>query len=381
MQTGNTNIDKKEQLPFRGMGYLGLKKLDWYIIKKFLSTFFFAIMILAVISCVIDYSEKVDNIVSKKAPFMTVVNYYKDFIPHITALLFPLFIFIATIFFTSKLAYKSEVIAMLSSGVSFQRFLRPYFIGGGFLCLVSLIANHWIIPVANKERIAFEDKYINDDNFKYGSDNMHLGISRDRYVYLQNYNFGNNTGNHFTEEKVKGTFLKEKLMADNVSYDTTKKIWHLHNVFIRTNDTDKESIFKVMDTAIKYPFAPIDLNRTDAIKEALTTPELDRYIATEQLHGRENLSFYYVEKERRTAQPFAGLILTIIGVCIASRKIRGGSGFHLALGIVISAVYIMFLQTSTTFATKASLNPLIAVWIPNVIFGCLAFYLYRRQVK
>mgnify|MGYP001548892633 CR=1 FL=1 len=135
-----------------------IKKFDWYIIKKFLSTFFFAIMILAVISCVIDYSEKVDNFVSKKAPLMAIVNYYKDFIPHITALLFPLFIFIATIFFTSKIAYKSEVIAILSSGVSFQRFLRPYLIGGGFLCLVSLVANHWIISIANKERISFEDK-------------------------------------------------------------------------------------------------------------------------------------------------------------------------------------------------------------------------------
>src|ERR1043165_6756600 len=138
---------------------MGIKKLDWYIIKKFLSTFFFAIMVLAVISCVIDYSEKVDNIVSKKVPFAEVVNYYKNFIPHITALLFPLFIFIATIFFTSKIAYKSEIIAILASGISFQRFLRPYLIGGGFLCLVSLIANHWLIPMANKQRIDFENTY------------------------------------------------------------------------------------------------------------------------------------------------------------------------------------------------------------------------------
>jgi len=369
------------KLPFRGWGYLGIKKLDVYIIKKFFSTFFFAIMILAVISCVIDYSEKVDNIVSKKAPLVAVMNYYKDFVPHITALLFPLFIFIATIFFTSKIAYKSEIIAMLSSGVSFQRFLRPYFIGGGFLCLVSLIANHWIIPVANKERIAFEDKYINDDNFKTASDNMHLGISKDTYVYLQNYNYGNNTGTHFTEERIEGILLKQKLMADNVTYDTTKKVWHLHNIVIRTNDSTKETIKRIPEMEKKYPFTPGDLNRTDAIKEALTTPELNRYIATEQLHGRENLNFYYVEKERRTAQPFAGIILTIIGACIASRKIRGGSGLHLAIGIVISAVYIMFLQTSTTFSTKANLNPFIAVWIPNVIFGVLAYYLYRRQVK
>ena len=360
---------------------MGIKKLDWYIIKKFLSTFFFAIMVLAVISCVIDYSEKVDNIVSKKAPLLTVINYYKNFIPHITALLFPLFIFIATIFFTSKIAYKSEIIAILASGVSFQRFLRPYIIGGGFLCLISLIANHWLIPMANKQRIDFENTYINDANFRYASDNLHLGLSKDTYVYIQNFSFANYTGNRFTAEKIQNRQLKEKVMADYIVYDTIKKTWKLHNVVIRTNDTLKETLKKIPEMEVKYAFTPADLNRTDAIKEALTTPQLTSYIEQEKLRGRENLSFYYVEKARRTAQPFAALILTIIGACIASRKIRGGSGFHLALGIAISAVYIMFMQTSTTFATKSNLNPTVAVWIPNIIFGCFAFYLFRRQVK
>lgn len=362
-------------------GWKLIKKLDWYIIGKFLSTFFFAIMVLAVISCVIDYSEKVDNLVSKKAPLSAILTYYKDFVPHITALLFPLFIFIATIFFTSKLAYKSEIIAILSAGVSFQRFLRPYLIGGGFLCLVSLVANHWIIPNANKERIAFEDKYINDDNFRFVSDNLHMGISKDTYLYLQGYNFSNSTGTRFTEEKISGTLLKEKIMAEYVIYDSLKKIWHLHNVVIRTNDSDRETLKNLPELERKYPITPSDLNRTDAIKEALTTPELEHYIATEQLHGRENLNSYYIEKHRRSAQPYAGFILTIIGACLASRKVRGGSGLHLALGIMISAIYIMFLQLSTTFATKSSLDPQIAVWIPNFIFTVFAYILYRRQVR
>ncbi len=361
--------------------YTGLKKLDVYIIGKFLSTFFFAIMVLAVISCVIDYSEKVDNIVQKKASAWTVFIYYKNFIPHITALLFPLFIFIATIFFTSKIAYKSEIIAILAAGVSFQRFLRPYIVGAGILCTISLVANHWIIPNANKERIAFEDTYINDNNFKYVGENTHLGISKDRYAYLQSYNYNTNTGNRFTIEKINGTMLEEKLMAEYVTYDTAKKIWHLHNVMIRKNDSINESVQMLPEMDAKYPFTPADLNRTDAIKEALTTPELNVYIARERLRGRENLNSYFIEKERRTASPFAGFILTMIGACIASRKIRGGSGLHLAIGIVISAVYIMFLQVSTTFATKAAISPLLAVWIPNIIFGALAFYLYRRQVK
>ncbi len=358
-----------------------MKKLDWYIVKKFLTTFFFAIMILAIISCVIDYSEKVDNIVSKKAPLSVVVNYYKNFVPHITALLFPLFIFIATIFFTSKMAYKSEIIAILSSGVSFGRFLRPYMIGGGFLCLVSLVSNHWIIPVANKQRIDFENTYINDANFRYASDNLHLGIAKGTYVYLQNFNYNNFMGNRFCVEKIEGTLLKEKLMADYVTYDTVKKVWHLHSVVIRTNDSLYEKLDKVPEMIVEYPFTPFDLNKGDAIKEALTTPQLDKYIATEKLRGQENLNTYYIERERRTSQPFAGFILTIIGACIASRKIRGGSGFHLALGIALSAIYIMFQQLTNTFATKSTLDPLIAVWIPNMIFAVVALVLYLRQSR
>jgi len=358
-----------------------MKKLDWYIIRKFLSTFFFAIMILAVISCVIDYSEKVDNIVQKHAPFMVVANYYKNFIPHITALLFPLFIFIATIFFTSKLAYKSEIIAILSSGVSFPRFIRPYVIGAGFLCLVSLVSNHWIIPVANKQRIDFEDTYINDGNFRYASDNLHLGISKGVFIYLQNFNFGNYIGNRFCVEKISGTTLKEKLMADYVVYDTVKKIWQMHNVVIRTNDGLHEKLVKVPEMSVAYPFSPRDLNRGDAIREALTTPQLNEYIKEEQLRGTENLNNFFIEKERRTAQPFAGFVLTIIGACIACRKIRGGSGFHLALGIAISAIYVMFMQLSATFATKANLDPMIAMWIPNFIFGAVALVLYRKQLQ
>ena len=358
-----------------------IKKLDWYIIKKFLTTFFFAIMILVVISCVIDYSEKVDNIVQKKAPLMVVLNYYKNFIPHITALLFHLFIFIATIFFTSKLAYKSEIIAILSSGVSFQRFLRPYFIGAGFLCIISLIANHWIIPLANKQRVAFEDKYINDGNYRYPGENVHLAIAKDAYIYIQSFNFSTARGVHFTAEKRTGTLLTEKLMAEDINYDSVKKTWHLHNVLVRRNDTLKESITRIAEMEIKYPFTPGDLNKNEALKEALTTPELIAFIATEKLRGRENLNMFYVEKDRRTSQPFAGLILTVIGACLASRKIRGGGGFHLALGIAISAIYVMFMQLSTTFATKASLDPLIAVWIPNFLFAAIAYYLYRRQVR
>ena len=358
-----------------------LKKLDRYIIGKFLSTFFFAIMILAVISCVIDYSEKVDNFVSKKVPTHEILMYYADFVPHITALLFPLFLFISTIFFTSKLAYKSEIIAMLAAGVSFPRFVRPYIVGGGAMCLLSLLANHYLIPIANKNRVHFEDTYINENNYISAGDNIHLGISKNTYIYMQTFNNNSRQGSHFTLEKFEGTLLKEKLTADWIVYDTAKKIWHLNNVIIRTNDTASETLRHIASMDEKYPFVPADMVKNEAIKEGLTTPQLNKYIASEELKGRENLNAFFVEKERRSAQPFAALILTIIGVCIASKKIRGGSGFHLALGIVISAVYIMFLQTGTTFATKSNLSPFLSVWIPNIVFAGVAWGLYRRQVR
>jgi lipopolysaccharide export system permease protein len=334
-----------------------------------------------VIACVIDYSEKVEDFVEKKAPAMAILNYFKNFIPHISALLFPLFIFIATIFFTSKLAYKSEIIAILASGVSFQRFLRPYVIGAAFLCCISLLANHWVVPNANKQRLAFEDKYIHSAAIM-SDRNVHLRLSKELYIFMQSYDYTANVGYRFTAEKIDGVTLKEKLMAERASYDSVKKIWTLYGVTIRKNDGLKESLEFVPELKQKYPnFKPADLEEDDAIKEALNTAELNRYIEREKLRGRETLNFFFVEKHRRTAQPFAGFILTIIGVCIASRKVRGGSGLHLALGIVISATYIMAMQLSTTFSTKGGLNPLIAVWIPNMIFGIIGAYLYRRQIK
>lgn len=357
-----------------------MKKLDKYIIKKFLGTFFYAIMILAVIACVIDYSEKVEDFVKKQVPTSEILTYFSNFVPHITALLFPLFIFIATIFFTSKMAYKSEIIAILASGVSFQRMLVPFLMASGLLCTISLIANHYIVPAANKERIAFEDKYLHY-NAQSSDKNVHLRLGENLYVYIQNYDYSSNFGYRFTAETIEGTHLKEKILADRVSYDSVKKVWMLYGVKIRTNDSLNETFEQKAEMEKTYPFTPHDLDEDEMIKDALTTPQLNKYIAREKLRGRETLSFFYVEKYRRTAQPFAAMILTIIGVCIASRKIRGGSGLHLALGIVISALYIMAMQLTNTFATKSGLDPLLAVWIPNIIFGILAGYLFWKQVK
>ncbi len=354
--------------------------IDSFILKKFLSTFFFAIMILAVIACVIDYSQKVDYFVENKAPAGPIAFYFLNFVPHIVALLFPLFIFIATIFFTSKMAYRTEIIATLAAGVSFRRFLRPYLAGSIILGGVALVANHWIVPMANKNIVHFHELYIWPK--KVASDNnVHLRLSPHLYVYIENYNYSENTGRHFTAETVNGIQLKEKIMADRASYDTLKKAWTLSNVVIRKNDGLKETLELVPELTRKFPFTPKDLDDDGRSRETMTTPELVRFTEREKQRGRESVNFYLIEQHKRTAQPFAGFILTMIGACIASRKVRGGSGLHLALGIVISALYMLFFQFTQTFSTNAGLSPLIAVWIPNAIFGVVALLLFRRKVN
>lgn len=345
-----------------------------------MSTFFFAIMILAVIACVIDYSQKVDYFVEHKAPAGPIAFYFLNFIPHIVALLFPLFIFIATIFFTSKMAYRTEIIAMLAGGVSFRRFLRPYIAGSIILGIIALVANHWIVPMANKNINEFHVLYIWPK--KLASDNnVHLRLSPNLYVYIENYNYGENFGRRFTAEVVDGIQLKEKVMADRASYDTLKKEWKLTNVVIRKNNGLRETLEVKPEMVRKFPFTPKDLDDDGRSRETMTTPELVTFTERERQRGRESVNFYLIEQHKRTAQPFAGFILTMIGVCIASRKVRGGSGLHLALGIVISAMYMLFFQFTQTFSTNAGLSPLIAVWIPNAIFGVVALVLFRRQVK
>ena len=356
------------------------KIIDSFILKKFLSTFLFSIMILALIACVIDYSQKVDDLVQNKAPWSAIFFYFLNFIPHITAMLFPLFIFLATIFFTSKMAYKTEIIAIFSSGMSFKRFLRPYIVGSIILGIVSLIANHWVVPMANKNINEFQTNYIWSKKISAPS-NLHLRLSPKLYVYIANFNYTQNTGYNFTAEKINGTLLEEKIIAKQAKYDSTEKMWILTDVSIRTNDGLKETLKTEKEIKKKYPFSPLDLDDDDRVSSAMTTPELIKYTEVQETRGRENVNFYLIERYKRSAQPFAGFVLTIIGVCIASRKIRGGSGLHLVIGIVISALYMLFLQFTQTFSTNAGLSPLIAVWIPNMIFGILAIILYARQVK
>ncbi len=354
-----------------------LTRLDKYVLKNFLATFFFLLLAFSAIAIVIDFTEKINDFVKKKVPVGEILLYFRDFLPYILALLFPVFIFVAVIFFTSRLANRSEVIAMLCSGMSFKRFLRPYFIGAAIISFILLIANHYIIPVANKGRLRFEEKYLWDKAYSY-SDNFHMRISPTEYIYMQSYNPESRLGYRFSYEKMEGTLMKQQITAERCEYDSINKLWKLSEVVVHTNDSLRESMKRYPTYSTVFNFAPGDIVERREGKQMMTTPVLNAFIKRELEKGSENLNEYFIEKHRRTAAPFSSFVLSIIGACIASRKVRGGSGIHLAVGLMISAVYIFLMQFTTMFSMKGSLHPMLSVWIPNMLFTILAGYIYKK---
>lgn len=360
-----------------------MTKIDWYILKKFLGTFFYAIMILTVISVVIDITEKIDDFISHNLSVSYIVtHYYFGFIPYIVAMLFPLFIFIAVIFFTSKMAYRLEIMAVLSSGVSFARYLRAYWIGGIMLALLLGYANESVVPRANKIRTKFENTYVHSSG--PGSDirtNIHMRVDTQTYISMNSFYPGNDYATGFILERIEGQKLLVKLESFSVTWDSTKQVWKTSRAVVREMGEMKLLVRSITDTTLDINLKPQDLLVNSDAQETMTTAELNKYIAGQELRGTGGLNYLYVEKYQRVASAFAVIILTLIGAVIASRKVRGGSGLHLALGIVISVTYILFMRFSTTFSVKGTLNPLLAVWIPNFIFAGLTVWLYRRAQK
>lgn len=359
-----------------------MKKIDWYILRKFLGTFFYAILLFIVISVVIDITEKINDFIGNHLSIYEIIfKYYIGFIPYIAALLFPLFIFLSVIFFTSKMAYRTEIVAILSSGVSFNRFLRAYWVGAILLALLLGCSNQLVIPVANRVRTAFENKYINNKRMANAVNNVHLRIDTLSYITMNTYFPIDKYASGFLLDKIRADTLLSVLEASTLTWDSSGKDWKASQAIVRDFHGLRQTVRLVPDTALKLALEPGDLIRENNIIESMTTPELNRFIARQRLRGAEGLNYLYVEKYRRTASAFAVVILSLIGVAIASRKIRGGSGLHLALGIVISSAYIIFMQFSTTFSVKGNLPPLLSVWIPNFIFAGVAFWLYRKAPK
>jgi lipopolysaccharide export system permease protein len=367
-----------------------MKKLDWYILKKFLSTFFFAIFLFTVIAVVIDISEKADDFVKSQLGFRKIVmDYYLGFVPHIVALLFPLFVFIAVIFFTSKMAGRSEIVAILASGTTFNRWLRPYWAGGLLLAGLLWVGNAYVIPKAEKIRGNFEAKYI-DANSSYenlaksrssSAADLYYRIDSFTYAGISNYDTTYKRGGPVFLDRIVNNQLVRSIRAENLYWDTASKKWKLQTVLHRELNGMHEKVYMIPNETMNFDFTPVDLRKDKYTKDKLSSPELKRLIRLEELRGSEDLNELKVEQGRRDATPVTVLLLTLIGAVVAGRKVRGGSGVHLAIGFITAALFILTDRFSTIFSTKGNLPPTLAAWIPNIIFVFVAIELYRRAPK
>ena len=332
-----------------------LARLDWYILKKFFVTFIFCMLLFTVIAVAVDSSEKTDDFV--KAGLTThqiIFDYYVGFVPFIWGLLYPLFVFIAVIFFTSKMALQSEVIAILASGVTYQRWLRPYVVGGFFFALVLWFANRYVIPRANEIRSNFQAKYLDRNDFQHTTGTYYMRADANTYIGVKDYDTTTKQASSFFLERVKGDKVYYNLRANAMRWDAKKNHWVLTDAVERTIDTMQEHVKRHKQLYINLNLKPADLRRDDYLKDKLTTPELRRFINAEEARGIEGLNTLKVEQYRRSATPFTVLLLTMIGAVIAGRKTRGGSGLHLAIGIGIAAIFILSDRFSTDFLSRAT---------------------------
>ena len=362
-------------------------KIDWYILKKLLVTFFFCMMLFTLIAVAVDSSEKTDDFVSTGLSTMQIIKqYYFGFVPFIWGLLFPLFVFIAVIFFTSRMATRSEIIAILASGTSYNRMLRPYLVGGFILATILWLGNRYVIPRANEIKSQFQATYFDKNDPTKGQAGLcrncfYLRIDPNTYIGIKYYDTASKAASSFFLDRVKNNKVVYNVRATSIRWDTAANKWKLYNATIRTIDSMSEKVKQYPEVTMTMSLKPEELRKDEYLKDKLNTPELAAFIRREEVRGREGLSTLKVEKYRRTATPATVLLLTLIGVIIASRKNRGGSGMHLALGIIIASLFIISDRFSTVFATKSSFHPLLAAWLPNIVFSAVAYWMYRRTPK
>ena len=349
-----------------------MKKLDLYIIRKFLGTFFFSLVLILCIVVVFDLSEKLEKFLENEAPVKAIVfDYYKNFIPYFANVFSSLFTFISVIFFTSKMAYDSEIIAILSTGISFRRFLFPYLMSATVIAILSFLLGAFIIPNANEKRIEFEKQYMGK-RYANKEQNIHRQIAPGTYIYMSSYSVASNVGYDFSIENFRGDTLINKLTSSRITWDKENKKWVIHNWKLREIEGDKETYTTGQKLDTVMAFQPSEFSENPKkIREQLTFPEL----------GSSNVIEFQIEKYKMIANAFATFILTFIGVSISSRKIRGGMGLHLGIGLLISFSYILFMQFSTVFATNGNMNPLLAVWLPNILFAIIGVFVYRTAPK
>jgi lipopolysaccharide export system permease protein len=363
---------------------LRIKIIDIYIIKKFLGTFFFALVLILTIAVVFDFTEKIDDFMENHAPVKAIIfDYYFNFIPYFATLFAPLFVFISVIFFTSKMAVNTEIIAILNSGMSFRRMMWPYFLSSFFIAILTFLLTNFVIPHANLLRMGFENKYYRHPSMRMGVvSNYHRQVYKNVYAYMEMYYPESQSGRNFSLERFDDSgHLESKLMAPMVKWDTIIRKWSASNYYIRDIHGINDSIIKGLRIDTTLSVTPEDFAREPDFVGTMTYHELNDYISLLKLQGSDELKLYMIEKQRRYSTSFAVFILTLIGVSLSSQKVRGGIGMQIGVGLALSFSYILFMQFASQFSLKGNLDPMLALWIPNLLYSIIALFLYRIAPK
>lgn len=370
---------KNREMPQLHLGK-PLKIIDIYILKKFLGTYFLATALLLLVIAMFDITEKLDAFLT--APLKeTLFDYFASFLPYFANMLSPLFVFISVIFFTTKIADNSEIIAMLSSGITFRRLLRPYMIGAAIIATMTFMLSNYIIPPTNKNRIAYTNKYVRNKAVSYGTD-IQLMVRPGEVAYFSRFDNTIKQGFRFSLDKFDGKVLVSRLTANSVEYDTTRMYhWKLRDYMIRDFDGMNEKIRKgpTLDSII--PIEPKDFLISANDQEMLTTPQLTEYIEKQKMRGVANIKNFEIEKEKRIAETAAAFILTLIGMSLSSKKVKGGMGLNIGIGLTLSFSYILFSTITSSFAINGYTSPAVAMEIPNVVYLIIGIVLYRRASK
>lgn len=359
-----------------------MKIIDRYILKKFLGTFFFMLAVIMSIAIVFDISEKLEKFMTNDAPFLKIVfNYYLNFVFYYGNLFSSLLIFLSVLLFTSQMAQRTELVAIFASGVSFRRFLYPYFIGATILVGVSIYFTHYQLPIANKTRLQFEEEYLRKQ-FRISDKNLHRQYAPGNIAYFESFSTINNVGYKFSiEQWGDDGKLSSKLLADRARFDSITGKWVIENYYIREFSDSIETVRRGSKIDTLLALKPSDFGQRISVASTMGYTELNDFIEAERKKGSDKTVHYEIEKHQRTSYPFATYILTIIGVSIASRKNRGGIGAHLAVGVLIAVSYIFAMKVTTVAATNAGLNPLLAVWLPNIIYFFISIIVFTKAQK
>ena len=359
-----------------------MKRIDRYIIAKFLGTYFFSIVLIISIGVVFDYNENIDRFTESQAPWKAIImQYYLNFIPYYANLFSALFVFISVIFFTTKLADRSEIIAMISAGISRRRLLMPYMISAAIIAGMTFYLGAEVIPRSSVKRLAFENTYKKRVKNPTYAEKVQLQVDTGVIAYMEHFDGMSKTGMHFSLDKFENKKLVSHLSANTAIYDTLSDVryqWHLRDVTIRELRGMREKItnYNQIDSIIRME--PRDFLFIRNQQETMTNAELKDYIEKQRNRGSGNLSIFEVEYYKRFASPFAAFILSTIGMALSSRKRKGGMGFSLGIGIALSATYILLQGISATFSTNAGMHPALAAWMPNILYSLIAIYLYRK---